>query len=179
MSLRIKCHGGRRLKITNTIELLSVYPYVFNMPQFYCQQCGTWIYNDMIPMHNIKHQLGGSTGGLQRLANSATPAQQAEGLKYVGYLIFFGWATVFWLSLLEKTPRFPVSAQKNKGMIIGIIIVLAIYLIRKRLPGNDGKLTYDCPTCNDNQVRIKDREVINDPELFKEFGLGTFGSIPD
>jgi hypothetical protein len=46
-------------------------------------------------------------------------------------------------------------------------------------PGNDGKLTYDCPTCNDNQVRVKEREVINDPELLKQFGWNTFGSIPD
>jgi hypothetical protein len=46
-------------------------------------------------------------------------------------------------------------------------------------PGNDGKLTYDCPTCNDNQVRVREREVINDPELLKEFGWDTFGSIPD
>jgi predicted RND superfamily exporter protein len=37
-------------------------------------------------------------------------------------------------------------------------------------PGNDGKLTNDCPTCNDNQVRVREREVINDPELLKEFG---------
>ena len=46
-------------------------------------------------------------------------------------------------------------------------------------PGNDGKLTYDCPTCNDNQIRVKEREVINDPELLKELGWDTFGSIPD
>jgi hypothetical protein len=46
-------------------------------------------------------------------------------------------------------------------------------------PGNDGKLTNDCPTCNDNQVRVREREVINDPELLKEFGWDTFGSIPD
>ena len=48
-------------------------------------------------------------------------------------------------------------------------------------PGNDGKLTYDCPTCHDNQVRIREREVTNDPEIFKQFGwdLKSFGSIPD
>jgi DNA-binding Lrp family transcriptional regulator len=46
-------------------------------------------------------------------------------------------------------------------------------------PGNDGKLTNDCPTCNDNQVRVKEREVINDPELLKQFGWNSFGSIPD
>ena len=48
-------------------------------------------------------------------------------------------------------------------------------------PGNDGKLTYDCPTCNDNQVRISERKEVTDQELFKEFGwdLNSFGSIPD
>ena len=46
-------------------------------------------------------------------------------------------------------------------------------------PGNDGKLTYDCPTCNDNQIRVKEREVMNDPELLKELGWDTFGSIPE
>ena len=44
-------------------------------------------------------------------------------------------------------------------------------------PGNDGKLTYDCPACHDNQVRIKERKPENnsstltdllgmDPRLF-------------
>jgi hypothetical protein len=46
-------------------------------------------------------------------------------------------------------------------------------------PGNDGKLTYDCPTCNDNQVRINERREVADQELFKELGWNTFGSIPD
>jgi hypothetical protein len=105
------------------------------MPQFFCQQCGMWVYNDMIPMHNIKHGLGRSTGGLQRLANSATPAQKAEGLKYVGYSLFFGYGTLFWLSLLEKKSRYPVYTEKNKPIVIGILISLTIYLIRKRSKG--------------------------------------------
>jgi Zn finger protein HypA/HybF involved in hydrogenase expression len=48
-------------------------------------------------------------------------------------------------------------------------------------PGNDGKLTYDCPTCSDNQVRISERKEVTDQELFKELGwnLNSFGSIPD
>jgi hypothetical protein len=48
-------------------------------------------------------------------------------------------------------------------------------------PGNDGKLTNDCPTCHDNQVRINERKEVTDKELFKELGwdLKSLGSIPD
>jgi len=89
----------------------------------------------MIPMHNIKHQLGRSSGGLQGLANSATPAENAEALKWIGYSLFFWYGTRFWLSLLEKKPKFPVYAEENKPFVIGILISLAIYLIWKRSKG--------------------------------------------
>lgn len=89
----------------------------------------------MIPMHNIKHQLRGSTGGLQRLTDSATPAQKAEGLKYLGYSLFFGYGTLFWLSMLEKKPRYPVYTESHKPIVIGILISLGIFLIRKRSKG--------------------------------------------
>ena len=47
-------------------------------------------------------------------------------------------------------------------------------------PGNDGKLTYDCPTCHDNQVRIKQRENSNSLDVLTDLGLmnGSF-CLPD
>lgn len=47
-------------------------------------------------------------------------------------------------------------------------------------PGNDGKLTYDCPTCHDNQVRIKERETRNSLDVLTDLGLmnGSF-RLPD
>lgn len=46
--------------------------------------------------------------------------------------------------------------------------------------GNDGKLTYDCPTCHNNQVRIKQRESSNSLEVLTDLGLmnGSF-CLPD
>ena len=38
-------------------------------------------------------------------------------------------------------------------------------------PGNDGKLTNDCPNCHDNQVRIKEREAGNQLSTFKDLGI--------
>jgi hypothetical protein len=48
-------------------------------------------------------------------------------------------------------------------------------------PGNDGKLTNECPTCNDNQVRIKERKPNNNSTALTDLlGLdpGSFG-MPD